>query len=401
MLDKADFASWQQRIRLYCRGKDNGVNILKSIDEGHFQMGTTRGIVAEGTEGSLNLGPERPRVYSDLSQDEKDRYNADIRATNIILQGLPKDIYSLINHYTDAMDLCGPMRVQTINGKDTILASSMIFSFTDSSAPTNGSTELSTKLCRTTMQKKEFLSKDFPRTPQQNRRCRKKEHTLVELQRQCNFFPRLRFSLGRSCGYLLLLPKPLDPLPAPAIPYVPPTNKELEMLFQPMFDEYFNLLGIRQNPIPNAAQDPVIPTGPSVSIAINLDAPSGSHTSSPLDHHSSSVHHGVAGEQYAEVNPFAAADPEPFVNVFRFGPNITLKPFTPREITIPESNQSTQPHEHIRKWTDSHPLDNIIGNPSRPVSTQKQLATDALWCFYKSVLSKAVEPRKTFQSASY
>ncbi|GJS87209.1 reverse transcriptase domain-containing protein [Tanacetum coccineum] len=29
--------------------------------------------VAEGTEGSLNLGPERPRVYSDLSQDEKDR----------------------------------------------------------------------------------------------------------------------------------------------------------------------------------------------------------------------------------------------------------------------------------------------------------------------------------------
>ncbi|GKB36446.1 retrovirus-related pol polyprotein from transposon TNT 1-94 [Tanacetum coccineum] len=105
MLDKADFASWQQRIRLYCRGKENGVNILKSIDEGPFQMGTTRGIVAEGTEGPINLGPERPRVYSDLSQDEKDRYNADIRATNIILQGLPKDIYSLINHYTDAKDI--------------------------------------------------------------------------------------------------------------------------------------------------------------------------------------------------------------------------------------------------------------------------------------------------------
>nr|GEZ02707.1 putative ribonuclease H-like domain-containing protein [Tanacetum cinerariifolium] len=34
MLDRTDFASWQQRIRLYCRGKDNGVNILKSIDEG-------------------------------------------------------------------------------------------------------------------------------------------------------------------------------------------------------------------------------------------------------------------------------------------------------------------------------------------------------------------------------
>nr|GEV15358.1 hypothetical protein [Tanacetum cinerariifolium] len=36
MLDRTDFASWQQRIRLYCRGKDNGVNILKSIDEGPY-----------------------------------------------------------------------------------------------------------------------------------------------------------------------------------------------------------------------------------------------------------------------------------------------------------------------------------------------------------------------------
>ncbi|GKA88965.1 hypothetical protein Tco_0810777 [Tanacetum coccineum] len=32
-------------------------------------------------------------------------YNADIRATNILLQGLPKDIYTLINHYTDAKDI--------------------------------------------------------------------------------------------------------------------------------------------------------------------------------------------------------------------------------------------------------------------------------------------------------
>ncbi|GJR45629.1 hypothetical protein Tco_1313732 [Tanacetum coccineum] len=37
--------------------------------------------------------------------EDKDRYNADIQATNILLQGLPKDIYSLINHYTDAKDI--------------------------------------------------------------------------------------------------------------------------------------------------------------------------------------------------------------------------------------------------------------------------------------------------------
>ncbi|GJV47855.1 hypothetical protein Tco_1438067 [Tanacetum coccineum] len=105
MLDRTDFASWQQRIRLYCRGKENGVNILKSIDEGPFQMGTTRDTLAEGTEGAQQLGPERARVYSDLSPEDKDRYNAEIQATNILLQGLPKDIYTLINHYTYPKDI--------------------------------------------------------------------------------------------------------------------------------------------------------------------------------------------------------------------------------------------------------------------------------------------------------
>ncbi|GKB24365.1 retrovirus-related pol polyprotein from transposon TNT 1-94 [Tanacetum coccineum] len=56
MLDRTDFASWQQRIRLYCRVKENGVNILKSIDEGPFQMGTIRDPIAEGTEGAQQLG---------------------------------------------------------------------------------------------------------------------------------------------------------------------------------------------------------------------------------------------------------------------------------------------------------------------------------------------------------
>nr|GEX14177.1 integrase, catalytic region, zinc finger, CCHC-type, peptidase aspartic, catalytic [Tanacetum cinerariifolium] len=92
MLDRIDFASWQQRIRLYCRGKDNGVNIFKSIDEGPYKLGTFRETLAESTEGTPQFGPKRPRVYSDLNSEERDRYNADIRATNILLQGLPKDI---------------------------------------------------------------------------------------------------------------------------------------------------------------------------------------------------------------------------------------------------------------------------------------------------------------------
>nr|GEV06086.1 putative zinc finger, CCHC-type [Tanacetum cinerariifolium] len=105
MLDRTDFASWQQCIHLYCRGKDNRVNILKSIDEGPFQMRTFREILVEGHEADLHLGPKQPRFYSNLSPEEKERYNADIRATNTLLQGLPKDIYTLINHYTDAKDM--------------------------------------------------------------------------------------------------------------------------------------------------------------------------------------------------------------------------------------------------------------------------------------------------------
>nr|GEU40957.1 retrovirus-related Pol polyprotein from transposon TNT 1-94 [Tanacetum cinerariifolium] len=83
----------------------NGVNILKSIYEGPFRIETLRETLTEGTKGALHLGPERPRVYSDLTSKEKDTYNDDIRATNILLQGLPKDIYSLINHYTDAKNI--------------------------------------------------------------------------------------------------------------------------------------------------------------------------------------------------------------------------------------------------------------------------------------------------------
>nr|GEX77766.1 integrase, catalytic region, zinc finger, CCHC-type, peptidase aspartic, catalytic [Tanacetum cinerariifolium] len=101
MLDRTNFSSWQQQIRLYCRGKENEV----SIYEGPFLMGTVREPLAEGTYGAPHLGPERPRIYSDLSLEEKDRYNANIRATNILLQGLPKDIYTLINHYTNAKDI--------------------------------------------------------------------------------------------------------------------------------------------------------------------------------------------------------------------------------------------------------------------------------------------------------
>nr|GEV11799.1 retrovirus-related Pol polyprotein from transposon TNT 1-94 [Tanacetum cinerariifolium] len=69
MLDRTDFASWQQCIRLYFQGKENRVNILKSIDEGPFQMGTVREPLAEGTEGTPHLGPELSRHKGETIHD--------------------------------------------------------------------------------------------------------------------------------------------------------------------------------------------------------------------------------------------------------------------------------------------------------------------------------------------
>nr|GEW68758.1 hypothetical protein [Tanacetum cinerariifolium] len=85
----------------YCSGSLSGKYIVLVV----CQMGTFKETLTEGEEGAFHLGLEQPRVYSDLSPEDKERCNTDIRATNILLQGLPKDIYALINHYTDANDI--------------------------------------------------------------------------------------------------------------------------------------------------------------------------------------------------------------------------------------------------------------------------------------------------------
>nr|GEY16755.1 integrase, catalytic region, zinc finger, CCHC-type, peptidase aspartic, catalytic [Tanacetum cinerariifolium] len=52
----------------------------------------------------------------------------------------------------------------------------------------------------------------------------------------------------------------LVPNPVPAAPYVPPTNKDMEILFRPMFDEYLK---------PHRVEIPVSPT-PAVQVSVNL-----------------------------------------------------------------------------------------------------------------------------------
>ncbi|GKD25405.1 copia protein [Tanacetum coccineum] len=158
----------------------------------------------------------------------------------------------------------------------------------------------------------------------------------------------------------------LVPNSVPASPYVPPpTNKELEILFQPMFDEYIEPLRVERpvSPAP-AVLVPVNLAGTPSSTTIDQDAPSPSHLPSSLALQSLSLHQGVAAEStLMEDNPFASVDKHPFINVF--APEPSSEASSSRDLSSAESPYVSQTLHHIGKWSKDYSLDNIIGNPFR------------------------------------
>ncbi|GJU51237.1 retrovirus-related pol polyprotein from transposon TNT 1-94 [Tanacetum coccineum] len=134
----------------------------------------------------------------------------------------------------------------------------------------------------------------------------------------------------------------------------------------------------------------VVSAGTPSSTTIDQDAPSTSHSPSYLKVQPPISHQGIAAGPTFEDNPFAQPEDDPFVNVF--APEPSFEESSSRDVSSAESYQIIQPHDHLKRWTQDHPIDNFIGNPSRPVSTRKQLATNALWRFYHSELLK-VEPK--------
>ncbi|GJZ06587.1 retrovirus-related pol polyprotein from transposon TNT 1-94, partial [Tanacetum coccineum] len=107
-----------------------------------------------------------------------------------------------------------------------------------------------------------------------------------------------------------------------------------------------------------AAQEPVSSTGTPSSTTIDQDAPSTSSLQNTQ-------------ESQSQVIP-----PEPSSEE------------SSSRIVIPTNVHSVnQPQEHIEKWTKDHPLDKIIGDLSRPVSTRLQLQTEALFSYYDALLS--------------
>ncbi|GKA15637.1 retrovirus-related pol polyprotein from transposon TNT 1-94 [Tanacetum coccineum] len=86
----------------------------------------------------------------------------------------------------------------------------------------------------------------------------------------------------------------------------------------------------------------------------------------------------------------------------------TVDQDTPSPKTISEESSSSdviptivhldaQISKHLSKWTKDYLLQNIIGDPFRPVSTRLQLHEQALFCYYDAFLT-SVEP-KTYKDA--
>nr|GEW58044.1 integrase, catalytic region, zinc finger, CCHC-type, peptidase aspartic, catalytic [Tanacetum cinerariifolium] len=48
---------------------------------------------------------------------------------------------------------------------------------------------------------------------------------------------------------------------------------------------------------------------------------------------------------------------------------------------------SHTPFELIGRWTKVNPIENVIGDPSRLVSTRKKLKTDVMWCYFDAFLT--------------
>ncbi|GJW11967.1 retrovirus-related pol polyprotein from transposon TNT 1-94 [Tanacetum coccineum] len=321
------------------------------------------------------------------------------------------------------MDLCGPMRVQTINRKKYILVIVDDYS-------------------------RHFSPKIVPKTPQQNGVVERRNHTLVEDARTMLIFSKAPIFLwaeavatayytqnlfGALCyptndsedlgklqpttdigifvdyapsrkGYRIYnkrtrkiietihiqfdeLSEPMAPVqlstgPAPtfltpgqissglvpnpvlAAPYVPPTNKELEILFQPMFDEFLEPPRVERPVSPALAVPvPVNSADTPSSTTIDQDAASPSHLPSSLVLQSPSSHQGVtAGSTIIEDNPFAPVDNNPFVNVFALKPSSEAS--SSGDVSLADSTHVSQPHHHLGKWSKDHLLDNVIGNPS-------------------------------------
>nr|GFA10286.1 hypothetical protein [Tanacetum cinerariifolium] len=84
MLEKDMYDFWKSRMELYMLNRQHGRMILESVEHGPLLWPTVE-----------EDGVTRVKKYSELSGAEAIQADCDVKATNIILQGLPLEFYAL------------------------------------------------------------------------------------------------------------------------------------------------------------------------------------------------------------------------------------------------------------------------------------------------------------------
>ncbi|GJR95179.1 retrovirus-related pol polyprotein from transposon TNT 1-94 [Tanacetum coccineum] len=94
MLEKHLYDLWKSRMKLYMMNRPHGRMILTSVEKGPLVWPT---IIVDGVT--------RPNEYTELTPTETTQADCDIKAINIILQGLPTEIYALVSQHRIAKDI--------------------------------------------------------------------------------------------------------------------------------------------------------------------------------------------------------------------------------------------------------------------------------------------------------
>ncbi|GJZ39862.1 hypothetical protein Tco_0586425 [Tanacetum coccineum] len=94
MLEKDMYDSWKSIMELYMMNRQHGRMILESVENGLLIWPTIE-----------ENGVTRPRKYSELTPVDAIQADCDVKATNIILQGLLPEVYALVSNHRIAKEL--------------------------------------------------------------------------------------------------------------------------------------------------------------------------------------------------------------------------------------------------------------------------------------------------------
>nr|GEY35956.1 reverse transcriptase domain-containing protein [Tanacetum cinerariifolium] len=90
MLEKDMYESWKSQMELYMLNRQHGRMILESVENGPLLWLTVE-----------KDGVTRLKKYSELSAAEAVQADCDVKATNIILQGLPPKVYAWVSTHKE------------------------------------------------------------------------------------------------------------------------------------------------------------------------------------------------------------------------------------------------------------------------------------------------------------